>query len=265
MNYTDNMLKEIQDLFTEGSAYESIIGQNKNDRKLLITDIAITKVPYVKYPDVSPDECSKLHELEVLLLGLSQKENNSNEVAITYRLYKEPNETEDDRIAIVYGDEHEVDLGADTKTFHLLQSERLAIINMHNHPNCSNFSLYDISFFLRNDSVKLLILLSNKGELNYLSKSEDYSRMHNVALLLDVFRKVVPNSVQDMVINLKRISTSDMLKATSTWIKEAQHYGIRYEHVLNSERGVECNDESTRKENNTQGTAEVRDEDEWER
>jgi hypothetical protein len=41
MNYTDNILKEIQDLFTEGFAYEKIIGQNKNDRKSLITDIAI--------------------------------------------------------------------------------------------------------------------------------------------------------------------------------------------------------------------------------
>ena len=264
MDYTEGMLKEIQGLFAEGTAYESVIGQNKNDHKIKITDIAISKVPYVNYPDLSSEECSKLHELEVLLLGLSQKENNNNEVAITYRLYKEPNETEEDRIAIVYGDEHEVDLGADTKTFHLLQSERLAVINMHNHPNCSNFSLYDVSFFLRNDSVKLLILLSNKGELNYLSKGEDYSRMHNVALFINAFKTVAPDAVHDTVIDLEKISVSEMTKATNIWIKQAKQYGITYEHVLNSERSVE-HDCARKEETNPKRTAKTRDFDEWER
>ena len=219
MRYTENMLQEIQDLFAEGIAYENIITQNKNNHKISITDIAISKVPYVKYPDVSIEDCNRLYEFERLLLSISKNKNNNNEVAITYRLYKEPNELESDRFAIVYGDEHEVDLGADTKTFHLLQSDRLAVINMHNHPNCSNFSLYDISFFLRNDSIKLLILLSNKGELNYISKGENYSRIQNVALFINAFKRVSPEAVKDSIIDLKKLSEVDMIYATNIWIK----------------------------------------------
>ena len=229
------MTNEIQELFQEGVAYNNLITQNKRNKKIDITDIAISKIPYVKYPDIPIEESNKLYELEKLLLSISKNENNSNEVAITYRLYKEPGETEEDRMAIVYGDEHEVDLGADTKTFHLLQSDMLAVINMHNHPNCSNFSVYDISFFLRNDSVKLLILLSNKGELNYLLKGNDYSRIHNVALFVDVFNTVAPYAVKENQINLKLIGIEDMTKAAIMWIKQAQKYGIKYEHVLQIE------------------------------
>lgn len=260
MDYTDNMQREIQALFSEGIAYDNIITQNKNNNKIKITDIAISKIPFVKFPDIPLEESNKLFDLERLLLSISKNENN-NEVAITYKLYKELNETEEDRIAIVKGDEHEVDLGADSKTFHLLQSDRLAVINMHNHPNCSNFSLYDISFFLRNDSIKLLILLSNKGELNYILKNKRYNRIENVALFVESFKKICPNAVKGYSIDLEKLSEKDMIKATNMWIKESQKYGIKYEHVLNTER----EDYYGKKENNTERTTEIRDEDEWER
>lgn len=78
MEYTENMLKEIKDLFEEGIVYENIIKQNKNNHKINITDVAISKIPYAKYPGIITEDCNKLYEFERLLLEKSKNENKGN-------------------------------------------------------------------------------------------------------------------------------------------------------------------------------------------
>ena len=52
----------------------------------MITDEAIRKVPRVQYKNIPESEYSIIQELAKNVLWISKTENNSNEVALTYRM-----------------------------------------------------------------------------------------------------------------------------------------------------------------------------------
>lgn len=56
----------------------------KRDHKIMITEEAIRKVPFIRYREIPEDEYEIIHELAKQVLQLSKDENGSNEVAITY-------------------------------------------------------------------------------------------------------------------------------------------------------------------------------------
>lgn len=56
----------------------------KRGKKVYITDIAIEKVPYVKYKGVDDEQNMIMQKLARLILRIAKTENDSNEVAITW-------------------------------------------------------------------------------------------------------------------------------------------------------------------------------------
>lgn len=71
-------------LFAEQDVYnlaESLLQTNRNKR--LITDIAISKIPYIAYPEFTNMQSLAVHELAEHLLYLSKEFNSSNEVSLT--------------------------------------------------------------------------------------------------------------------------------------------------------------------------------------
>lgn len=67
-------------LLTSGNELEQA---KKCARKTAITDIAIKKVRYIKYKDLTDEQNAIMQRLAKEVLFLSQTCNNSNEVAIT--------------------------------------------------------------------------------------------------------------------------------------------------------------------------------------
>ncbi len=57
----------------------------KRDHKIIITDEAIEKVPFIEYRGIPEEEYEIIHRLAKQVLQISKTENESNEVAITYR------------------------------------------------------------------------------------------------------------------------------------------------------------------------------------
>ena len=55
----------------------------KRTEKVYITDIAIQKVPYIKYKNLSEEQNHIMRQLARDVLALAREYNNSNEVAIT--------------------------------------------------------------------------------------------------------------------------------------------------------------------------------------
>lgn len=55
-------------------------------RKVMITDVAITKVPRIKYKGLTDEQSNALYETAQIVLLRSKTENNSYEVAITIDL-----------------------------------------------------------------------------------------------------------------------------------------------------------------------------------
>ena len=134
---------------------ETKLSAKNREKKIFITDIAIEKVPLIQYKGLSDTENSALYQLAKLVLLTSQTENNSNEVAITCTLDAD-NPLEG--IGISFGDEHEVDICADTASNHLiLSTKRCAIVVLHNHPSTQTLSIEDVRFFLHFESIKIMV------------------------------------------------------------------------------------------------------------
>lgn len=156
------------------------LSAKKREKKVFITDIAIDKVPVIQYRGLSDMENDALYQLAKLVLLTSQTENNSNEVAITCTLDAD-NPLEG--IGISFGNEHEVDICADTASNHLiLSAKRCAVVVLHNHPSTQTLSIEDVRFFLHFESIKIMVVVTNQGTVHYLCKDKGYDYFASVEL-----------------------------------------------------------------------------------
>lgn len=150
----------------------------KRDHKIMITDEAIEKVPLVKYKEIPESEYLMLQELAKEVLTVSKNDNDSNEVALTYSLdYRNLIVAGKEFMGVALGDEHSVDPCMNTVAYHLIMASfECVVIVLHNHPSLSKFSLEDIKFFLSNGTVKMMVIVTNLGNISYLVKKENYNR-----------------------------------------------------------------------------------------
>ncbi|MBR3721353.1 MAG: hypothetical protein IKN12_01175 [Selenomonadaceae bacterium] len=226
---------EFAALVEEGLRNQEKLLQDKFLKPIKITDVAIKKIPYIEYPGFSKDECMELLQLERKLLTIAKNENLSREVALTLRLDKENFQNDEDRIAITMGNDYEVDLYQDTKTYHLLQSANgIVLINMHNHPRNSTFSTNDITFFLREEKIRMLILLSNKGKVEFISRNDNYDYNKCINLLTDATRKVAANKITKRgKLLVDQLSVKQKIEIAKLWLKNIHKYGLIYGQSIN--------------------------------
>lgn len=148
---------------------------NAKDRfkKVAITDVAIAKIPEMKYIGLTDAQNRAMRKLAQAVLLRSQQRNNSNEVAVVVSL---ENEDLMSGIGFANGDEHGVDVCAFAGPDHLIKSgktQTVAII--HNHPSTQTLSTEDIFFFLHYESLKIMAVVTNQGVLHYLLKDKDFA------------------------------------------------------------------------------------------
>lgn len=159
------------------------MSKNRN-QKVLITDEAINKVPFIKYKGIPESEYVTIQELAKEVLAISKNENNSNEVALTYSMEHESLIAAGRKyIGISLGDEHSVDPCMNTVANHLITASLgCVVIILHNHPSLSKFSLEDVQFFLRNITVKMMVVITNLGGISYLVKRENIDQRKAVEI-----------------------------------------------------------------------------------
>lgn len=111
----------------------------------------------------------------------SKDENNSNVVALTYSMEHESLiAVGREYIGISLGDEYSVDPCMNTAANHLITASLgCVVIILHNHPSLSKFSLEDVQFFLRNVTVKMMVVITNLGGVSYLVKRENIDQYNN--------------------------------------------------------------------------------------
>ena len=176
---------------------DSLEMAKKRDKKVMITEDAIKKVPYIRYREIPEQEYDIIQKLARQVLELSKKRNDSNEVAITYSYDSDMVLREEELIGVHFGDEHSVDPLADPQTFHLImKSKECAVVSLHNHPSLSLVSLMDIRFFLRYHSIKLLVIVTNLGNISYLVKSKKFDYVAAIAFTNNV---ITMNNMADTI------------------------------------------------------------------
>ena len=193
----------------------------KRDRKIMITNEAIRKVPRIKYKNIPESEYNVIQELARNVLRISKNENNSNEVAITYGMDSvERIKKGEEYIGVALGCEHGVDPISNTTAYHLVSSaEDCIVIVLHNHPSLSDFSLSDVQFLLRYASVKMMVVVTNLGSISYLVKGKGYAYDKAVAL----FNEAVSsnNEAKDL---------KGLKKAADHFLKNCYMVGIDYDN-----------------------------------
>lgn len=144
----------------------------KRDKKVYITDIAIEKVPYVKYKGMDEEQNKIMQTLAQLVLQIAKIENDRNEVAITWDVASHNMED----YGIDQGDEHSVCLRGDPVSYHLLHSGgKVALALLYNRQSTRTFSLEDIYLLFERDNVKYMVMVSNQGQIHYIKKEEDFN------------------------------------------------------------------------------------------
>ena len=237
--------KALQDLIQENDLYKlaESLCQNKNNGKRLITDVAISKIPYVMYPDLTKTQSLIVHELAEHLLNLAKSQNNSNEIAVTYNLDNNDDISNGmmevlEKTGICFGTNNETELFSDSKTMSIInRAKSIAIVNLHNHPSCNTFSIQDISVFLKETAIKLMLVLGNNGELYYLSKNIDkYNFLQAREYLVNATKAVAPT-----IGNKKQtfLTYKEMRDIGDLFLKNCDQFGIEYKHVLGNERELQ--------------------------
>ena len=140
----------------------------KRDRKIMITDVALNKIPLVQVPEFTQVECEAIAAEHRMLLRVAKEKNHSNEV-LSVVSFKQVRRT------IVLGDEFSVDLRKSPEAYGIFASaEPQEILLLHNHPSTSNFSLMDIVTLLRYAQVKMMSVVTNQGDVRVLCKTFEF-------------------------------------------------------------------------------------------
>lgn len=122
-------------------------------------------------------------------------------------------------LGIALGAEHAVDPLSDSTSYHLIRASRdCVVLVLHNHPSLSAFSLSDIQFLLRYETVKLMVVVTNLGNASYLVKNSKYDFEKTVVLL---------NEAIDL--NNKAKNIKDLQEAADYFLKSCYNVGINYE------------------------------------
>lgn len=193
---------------------------NKRDHKVEITDIAISKVPYIEYKEI-PEDCYKvLQELAKMVLILARENNNGDETAITYSLDAPELVLDGEEcLTISYGDAHSVDPLQSTMANHLVvTAQGCVVIILHNHPNLSKISLQDVSYLFRFASIKMIVAVTNTGSVNYIVKTDKYNRLGAMKLFYECLEL------------LKRArNLKERQNATDRFLNNCYQYGMFFE------------------------------------
>ncbi len=194
---------------------------NKRDHKIEITDMAIEKVPLIKYKYIPEEHYKPLQEIAKMVLETAKTENDSNEVVYTYSLDGiDLRDKNGDYLAVAFGDEHSVSPESDTDTFHLLRTASdCVLVLVHNHPSLSKVSLQDVSYLLRYETLKMIVVVTNRGSINYIVKSDKFDWLN----ASEMFNKAVKDF-------LEKNDLKNPQKVTDAFLNNCNECGLVFEN-----------------------------------
>ena len=194
-----------------GSFYKigNVSQAKKRDHKILITDVAVDKVPCVKTSGMSESEAFSIQGEHKALLKIAQQQNESNEVLTIMS-------TLNGMRVRTLGTEKTVDPSSNPEAVKLMRtSARNEMAYLHNHPSTNRFSLVDIHTFLVHAQIGTMSVVTNQGEVYVLHKTRKYD--YNKA------REIFDTICADFLAN--KLSHNE---AVDRFVKEAAKGGIEY-------------------------------------
>jgi hypothetical protein len=191
----------------------------KRNHKIMITDEAIEKVPYIRYKEIPEEEYAIIQMLAKKVLQISKEVNDSNEVAITYSMDNNKSVDVSQFFGVDLGDEHSADPLRDSYSYHLIcGAQACVVISLHNHPSDSKISLVDVRFFLEHATIKMLTVVTNLGNIFYIVKGKSF----NIDKAISIFNEAV--SANNNAVGFEKLK-----EASEYFLKNCFKAGIIYD------------------------------------
>ncbi len=183
----------------------------KRDHKIMINEIAISKVPLVKIKGLSLAECEMLQQEHKEILKIAMEQNNSNEILSVVQMSL-------GNSIKVFGNESGVNPLNSPAVYSLfVNSERHSLAFLHNHPSTNNFSLADIATFLQTKELGLMSVVTNQGEVHVLRKSDSFNFRYAINLAKQAYKNYVSTE----------LTHNDAVKQ---FLQNCRKGGVIYEH-----------------------------------
>ena len=162
----------------------------KQNHKVMITNTAIKKVPFVKVSSLSDNICEELQKEHKKILEIAQEQNFSNEV-LTIGLINMTRKTR------ILGDEFSANPSNSPEAHSIFATDdKNEIMFLHNHPSTNKFSLADIITFVRYAQIGLMSVVTNQGEVYILHKNLKYNYQKAKNILNVVYQKYATKEIE---------------------------------------------------------------------
>ena len=162
----------------------------KHDHKIMITNIAISKVPYVEVSGLPKTVCKAIQQEHKEILRIAQMDNDSDEVLMLRFMDGTKKE-------LVLGGEFSVDPSISPAACSLFSSAGYKqLMYLHNHPSANKFSFADIMEFVRNGPIGLLSVATNQGEVHILYKTIDYSFHKARKIFTEIYQQYALHEIE---------------------------------------------------------------------
>lgn len=202
-------LKQAREQITKYIPKQNELNQAKKlGQKVYINEQAIEKVKMVFIPGLSELEAKSVQIRHKELLEDAMKNNNSDETMYILNGSSKVS---------IYGDRVSVNPNISTEAVFLLNSSPVnSLVVLHNHPGLSSFSMNDLNFFMSNQSVRTLTIVTNQGKVMYITKTDAYNHL--------ACRK----EAQKIYIEFKEGLIKSQDELVEKMLKSFYNHGVRY-------------------------------------
>lgn len=170
----------------EISNESGIIKERSSKPITQITDTAISRVEKIDVFGLSEEQNLFIQQQHKELLQFAKSKNDSKEVA--YIFNKNLNRRYDFR-----GSDEKLVLG------NALIGKGNELFLMHNHPRNGSYSDTDISLFLSSNTVKYFSVVKNNGEVEILTKTDEYNKDYLIIDFKRMYKKYVKNNMDSEI------------------------------------------------------------------
>lgn len=170
--------------------------QKNRKRPLIITNIAIDKVRQVKFQGFKQCDNEFIQKQHKFLLETSKNFNDSKEVGILIN-------TVNWNTWLILGDANRIETRDNMDAYRELRTSRKnTLLFMHNHPSTSTFSGVDFKSFCNNESLYIMTVVGNDGNVRTLTKMHDFDAHYALKmydyLATDKYKKYDNNGTRAM-------------------------------------------------------------------
>lgn len=157
--------------------------QKRRNRPIIITDVAISKVPMIPLQGFSEEENIFIQQQHMRLLRKAKDDNHSCEIGILVDIIRWDT-------WIIIGESNNIEMKTNPEAYKAMITQgRNTMMFMHNHPSTGTFSGTYFKTFCNNESLYIMTVVGNDGSVKVLIKQNEFNSSDALLYYYDLVKK----------------------------------------------------------------------------